>query len=227
MGNAMKKFGHSAIAAIAGLGAVSLLAAPTFASSDQVAADPAAPVQLAHMDRGHGKQWQGQPCTSAGQGSMQSGMGQQGMGQQGMGQQGMMQSGMGGQGMMRSGMGQQGMGQQGMGQQGMGRQGMMRPGMQNQGMMGCGAGGQGMRAPNIGGLPDLGARVVPIQHLSVDDVRHYLEYRIEMNGNKRLMLGEVKEVDDNDIVADITTVDGSLVQRIEVDRHTGLMRELE
>ncbi len=33
--------------------------------------------------------------------------------------------------------------------------------------------------------------------------------------------------DDDKIVADITTADGSLVQRLEVDRHTGQMRDIE
>jgi hypothetical protein len=40
-------------------------------------------------------------------------------------------------------------------------------------------------------------------------------------------VGEVKEADDDRIIADITTVDGSLVQRFEVDRHTGTMRDVE
>ncbi len=61
----------------------------------------------------------------------------------------------------------------------------------------------------------------------MDDVRHVLEHRLEMQGNKRLKLGEVKEADDDTIVAEITTVDGSLVQRLEVDRHTGQMKQVD
>ena len=33
--------------------------------------------------------------------------------------------------------------------------------------------------------------------------------------------------DDDKIVADITTADGSLIQRLEVDRYTGQMRDIE
>ena len=48
-----------------------------------------------------------------------------------------------------------------------------------------------------------------------------------MHANKRLKVGEVKQAGDDKIVADITTVDGSLVQRLEVDRHTGQMQHVE
>ena len=45
--------------------------------------------------------------------------------------------------------------------------------------------------------------------------------------NKRLKVGEVKEADDDTIVAEIVTQDGSLVQRLKVDRHTGQMQQVE
>ena len=72
-----------------------------------------------------------------------------------------------------------------------------------------------------------GARVVPSRHLSIDDVRHFLEHRLARRGNKRLKLGEVKEQDGDSIVADIVTVDDSLVQRLKVDRHTGVMQHID
>lgn len=81
--------------------------------------------------------------------------------------------------------------------------------------------------PGFGKGPGLGSQVVPSKHLTADDVRHFLEHRLEMQGNKRLKVGEVKDADDKKIVADITTVDDSLVQRLEVDRHTGQMRDIE
>jgi hypothetical protein len=140
----------------------------------------------------------------------------------GMGGQGMMGSGMGGQGMMGSGTGGQGM----MGS-GMGGQGMMGSGMGGQGMMGSGMGGQGMMGPSSGKEPGFSDPIVPSRDLTADDVRHSLEHRLELRGNKRLKVGEVKEADDDRIIADITTVDGSLVQRFEVDRHTGTMRDVE
>ena len=104
----------------------------------------------------------------------------------------------------------------------MGTQGMMGPGM-----MGPGTGGQGMMAPGFGKGPGLGSQVVPSKDLTANDVRHFLEHRLEMHGNKRLKVGEVKEADEDKIVADITTVDGSLVQRLEVDRHTGRTQHAE
>jgi len=118
--------------------------------------------------------------------------------------------------------GTQGMTGPGMMAPGMGTQGMMGPGM-----MGPGTGGQGMMGPGFGKGPGLDNQVVPSKDLTADDVRQLLEHRLEMHGNKRLKVGAVKQADDDKIVADITTVDGSLVQRLEVDRHTGNMQHVE
>ena len=57
--------------------------------------------------------------------------------------------------------------------------------------------------------------------LSTDDVRTMLERQLAMTGNKRLKVGDVKEKDKNTIVADIVTADGSLVDRVAVNRHNG------
>ena len=100
-------------------------------------------------------------------------------------------------------------------------------GMMGPGMMAPGAGGQGMMGPGFGKGPGLDNQVVSSKDLTADDVRQYLEHRLEMHANKRLKVGEVKPADDDTIVADITTVDGSLVQRLEVDRHTGQMQHVE
>ena len=137
-----------------------------------------------------------------------------------MGQGGMMQSGqmMGGQtqpGQMMGGQMSPGMMQGGQG-------GMMGPGMMGMmhggqgGMMGHGMMGQGF-----------GDRVVPSTHLSNDDVRHFLEHRLARRGNKRLKVGEVKEEGKDSIVADIVTVDDSLVERLKVDRHTGRIEHVD
>ena len=75
--------------------------------------------------------------------------------------------------------------------------------------------------------PGMGPRVVPIKHLSIDDVRHFLEHRLDGQGYKRLKVGTVEETDKNTIGAEIVTADGSLVQRLEVDRHTGLIKQVE
>ena len=86
-----------------------------------------------------------------------------------------------------------------------------------------------MRGPGMarGDGAGRGMAVVPIRHLSVDDVRHFLEHWIADTGNKRIKVGEVKQVDDERIAADIVTQDGALVDRFEVDRHSGRMSRVE
>ena len=60
--------------------------------------------------------------------------------------------------------------------------------------------------------------------LSTDEVRHMMEHQLEWMGNPNLKLGKVEESDEGEIVAEIVTQDGSLVQRLEIDKHTGWMR---
>jgi hypothetical protein len=96
----------------------------------------------------------------------------------------------------------------GHGQMGQGMPGMMGPGMGGMGMMGD-------QGP--------GMRVTPSEHLTTDDVSHFLGHFLERNGNPRLKVGQIEQVDEDTIVAEIVTVDDSLVQRFRVDRHTGEM----
>jgi hypothetical protein len=127
-----------------------------------------------------------------------------------------------GPGMMGQGMGP-GMTGQGMMGQDMGPAMMghgMGPGMMGQGMMGQDMGPA--MGPRTGfGLE--GRRVVPMVQLSTDDVRVFFERHLAALGNERLKVGKVEAVDDNTISADIVTVDDSLVESFEVDRHTGLI----
>lgn len=88
--------------------------------------------------------------------------------------------------------------------------GMM--GHMGSGMMGYGAGAQW-------GCPH--TKVSFDKELTVDDVTKFLERRLEWMGNERLKVGEVKAKDDHTIIADIVTLDDSLVQRLEFDRDTG------
>ncbi|MEQ8664874.1 MAG: hypothetical protein RIC16_04035 [Rhodospirillales bacterium] len=60
--------------------------------------------------------------------------------------------------------------------------------------------------------------------LSAEEVEHMIGHRLEWQGNPNLKMGPVVERDEDTIVADIVTQDGSLVQRLEVDRHTGRMQ---
>jgi len=175
----MRKMPLLATAAIAGLGAIVLFAAPGYAAGDQTAPKAGTPVQLAHM----------------------MGQGQQGQGRMGHGQRG--QGMMGSRGMMGYGAGGSGM---------MGHQGMM---------------GRSMMGPKTGWGPSFGDRVVAVKDLTSDDVSHFLLHRLEMHGNKRLMLGDIKQDGNDKIIAEIVTVDGSLVQRLEINRHTGKMKHIE
>jgi len=125
------------------------------------------------------------------------------------GQYGMMGPGMMGQG-MGPGMVGQGMGPGMMGQ-GMG------PGMMGQGM-GPGMMGQGMGSPSGGTAP------FRDRDLTVDEVKSILEHRLEHYGNERLRVGKVEGKDDDVIIAEVETVDGSVVESYAVDRHTGRMQ---
>ena len=59
--------------------------------------------------------------------------------------------------------------------------------------------------------------------LSVEDVRYYLGSQLERLKNKRLKVGETS-ADDGTITADIVTVDNSLVQRLRIEPHTGIIK---
>ena len=102
--------------------------------------------------------------------------------------------------------------------------GMMGYGMP---MMGQGMGhgpmteGMGRRTGGRSGLE--GRRVVPMVQLSTADVRGFLERHLATLGNHRLKVGNVEATDEDTITAEIVTVDDSLVERFEVDRHTGLI----
>lgn len=128
---------------------------------------------------------------------------------------------------------------------GMGGYGMMGPGMMGQGMMGHGYAPQGDEMPMMGpggrdhgmgqGMgPGMGqgmgqgmgpGMMQPApQVLSADDVKTMLERRLAWQGNPHVKLGKVEEKDDDTILAEVVTQDGSLVQRLEVDRHSGWTR---
>jgi len=109
--------------------------------------------------------------------------------------------------------------------------GMMGPGYgygMGPGMMGPGYGmGPGMMAPGYGRGPGYGMWGGPREDLKVDDVRANLERWLSWQGNPRLKLGSVKEDGKDAIVAEIVTKDGSVVDRLRIDRSTGAMRRVE
>ena len=94
--------------------------------------------------------------------------------------------------------------------------GMMGPGMMGPGMMGPGM----MGGPGHHGWGNYQFPANP----SVSDIKAYLERWVAAMGNPRLKVGTVKEKNADTIVGEIVTVDGSLVQRYEVDRQSGVYR---
>jgi hypothetical protein len=113
----------------------------------------------------------------------------------------------------------------------------MAPGMMGHGMMGQGMApgmmGHGMAPGMMGhgmapGMMGRGSSMMTAlrQDLSVDDVKHMMEHRLAWDGNPNLKVGKVEQKDDDAIVAEIVTQDGSIVDRLEVDRHTGQVRRV-
>lgn len=94
---------------------------------------------------------------------------------------------------------------------------MMGPGM-GQGMMGPGMMGPGMMGPGM-----MGMTALP-KDLSVDEVRHVLEHHVAWHMGAGFKVGKVEEKDADTFLAEIVSGDGSVVQRLEVDRHTGWMQ---
>ena len=98
-----------------------------------------------------------------------------------------------------------------------------QPGMHpGSGMMAGPGTGTGMGPGLIYGWPAGGE-----QKLSVEDARGWLERRLAWHGNPRLKLGEVREADEDTIIAEILTRDGSLVQKLAIDRRRGILRQLD
>lgn len=64
------------------------------------------------------------------------------------------------------------------------------------------------------------------KNLSSDDVRKILDGRFAWMGHKRLQVGEINKSETGVLVAEVNTVDGSLVMRMEVDPKTGAMRHV-
>jgi len=76
----------------------------------------------------------------------------------------------------------------------------------------------------IYGMPEL--RAEP-RALSLEEVRALLERNLAWHGNPRLKLGAVAESEDGTVTAEIVTQDGSLVQKLAVDRRSGLLRQAD
>jgi len=67
----------------------------------------------------------------------------------------------------------------------------------------------------------------PAEGITVERARTMLEGVLAWHGNPRLQLGTVEEQNESTIVAEILTVDDSLVQRLAIDRATGAFRRVD
>lgn len=108
--------------------------------------------------------------------------------------------------------------------------GMMGPQMMHQmmrgmmqGMMSGMMGRQGMR---MGPGMMMGRRMTD-RELDASEVERILSGMLAWHGNKRLKVGKVEEKDDDSVIAEIQTVDGSLVAKLAVNRKTGAMSHSE
>ena len=90
-------------------------------------------------------------------------------------------------------------------------------------MMGHGMMGQ---MPMMGGYGR--GQMQPLRRdLTAEEVKHMMEHRVDWAGNPNLKVGKITEKDADTIVAKIVTKDGSLVRKIDVDRHTGRMQAVQ
>lgn len=109
--------------------------------------------------------------------------------------------------------------------------GMMGPSMRWHGpMMGPGYGGYMMGPGHPGYGPQYGPPQAPYyqqprEPLKEGDVKGMLENYLRSTRNPNLKLGKIKE-EDTHFEAEIVTKDGSLVDKILVDKNTGWMRSM-
>ncbi len=96
----------------------------------------------------------------------------------------------------------------------------MGPGMMSHGGMGYGMGrGVSPCSQNVRADMD--------RDLSIKDVTEMLQFRLDRWHNDRLKVGKVVVKDDDTIIAEIVTQDGSLVDRLAINRDTGSQRRIK
>jgi len=67
----------------------------------------------------------------------------------------------------------------------------------------------------------------PAEGITVERARAMLQGALAWHGNPRLKLGRVEQQNEDTIVAEILTIDDSLVQRLAIDRATGTFRRVD
>lgn len=126
-------------------------------------------------------------------------------------------------------------------------EGMTGPGMMGRGMMGTGmtrGGMMGMDGMPMGPMTMHGPQgrmgghalgpgaLYGMPHgasteMTPARVEAFLAHMLERHNNRRLEIGEISEAEDGSIIAEIVTVDGSLVQRLAFNRYPGLFRQID
>ncbi|MBL6932124.1 MAG: hypothetical protein ISR45_04185 [Rhodospirillales bacterium] len=100
-------------------------------------------------------------------------------------------------------------------------------GMMGQGGYGMmGHGGYGMMGGGNGACGQFQQSGVD-RNLGVEDIKGIVEKHLAMRGNDRLKIGKVAVVDDDTIIAEIVTVDDSLVRKLEFNTKTGAHRPIK
>jgi len=71
---------------------------------------------------------------------------------------------------------------------------------------------------------------VPRKHdadLTAEQVQTMIEQQLASLANPRLKMGSLRATETGEILAEIVTRDGSLVQKLAVDRRTGAVRQID
>ena len=63
--------------------------------------------------------------------------------------------------------------------------------------------------------------------MTPERVRVLLEQELVLLDNPRLKIGEISTAVDGSIIAEIVTIEGSLVQKLAFNRYPGLVRQVE
>ena len=120
--------------------------------------------------------------------------------------------------------------------EGMPGPGMMGPGMTSGRMMGMVGmpmdpmmqGPQGhMRGHALGPGTLYGMPHGATTEMTPARVEAFLSHMLERHNNPRIEIGGITEAEDGSIIAEIVTVDGSLVQRLSFNRYPGLFRQID
>lgn len=86
-------------------------------------------------------------------------------------------------------------------------------------------GGPGMKGHGYANCPNANQQNLE-KEMTVDDVKAFMQRRLDWRGNERLKVGNVEATSENTIVAEIVTADDSLVRRVEFDTKTGAHRPI-